>query len=74
MRLMAKPTWTSTQSPTQVSAGVVVVDDAADIDQPPDAADIDGRQHILGIIYSDDAAWNAETHDSRPFVARWRML
>ena len=39
-----------------------VVDDAGDIDLPADAANIDGREHILRIVYSDDAAWNAETH------------
>src|SRR4029077_127760 len=55
--------------------GMALVDDAADVDLPADAADVDGRDHVVGIIYPDDAAWNAETHGSTlPFALALALM
>ena len=72
MRLMAKPTWIRTQSPTQASTRMLGVDDAGDIDLPPHAADVDGRELLAGVVDLDDPAWDSEAHGchSLAFIPR----
>ena len=59
---MAKPTWTSTQSPTQRSIGSILVDDAGEVDLAADAVTLDRGEPILRIGDRDDLTGDAEAH------------
>src|SRR5579863_4636488 len=50
--------------------GMILADDAGNIDLPSDAADIDGRQFAQWVVDSLDTAGNAKTHGDYSFF-RW---
>jgi hypothetical protein len=47
---------------------MLLIDDTGDVDLTPDAADVDNRQHIGGVVDFHDAAWNSEAHDASSLV------
>src|ERR1700677_1211796 len=51
---------------------MLLVHDARDVDLTPNAADVDNRQHVCGVIDLHDAAWNSEAHG--PFSLMWKIL